>query len=80
LKEEMRDYLCLPTPFLIGVPKQIWQKIEGRAWAETSEDTVCFDISSQTWTFKDEFGDVSAPKNAAQLLENSLLELSNFQI
>ena len=80
LKEEMRDYLSIPTPYLIGVPQEVWAKIGPSVWEEVSEDTVAFQISTQKWMFKEEFGDHALQGSLAALLENSLLEISHKQI
>ncbi len=42
----MIDYLDAPFPFIVGVPRDLWNQIYQQKWDSLAEDTIAFDVDN----------------------------------
>ena len=66
----MIDYLEAPFPYIIGVPRPLWDEIHQSKWDSLGEEVIAFDIDRQKVFKKEEL--LPFPEPYTKLLINNL--------
>jgi len=72
LSEAMLDYIDAPMPFIIGVPRYLWQSIKTQRQA-IPEDIIIFDIDNNITICNERLPDL--PIKATNSLHSTILSI-----